>query len=150
MLHDQPRYTQLLRAFTYRALVEASPNKAAVTHFRPFSSRTLSLFLPHPAVNTATFSVFADDFTITNMVVLNSAPRPPPAVVGGQAVAFMSTANRTLAYNCTFRSFQVKGWGRVLREIKGRRGRQKRKGERVPAAPFAVVTRGQVHTLISQ
>lgn len=87
------------------------------------------LLLAPCAVNTATMSVYADDFTIINMYVINSAPRPPPAVVGGQAVAFMSSGNRTLAYNCTFRSFQVRG-----RRGRGGGGREGRAAAQLRAA----------------
>ena len=41
-----------------------------------------------------------------NMVIINSTPRPPPGVVGYQAVAFRSSGNRTLVYNSSFHSYQ--------------------------------------------
>ncbi|CAI5988418.1 unnamed protein product [Closterium sp. NIES-64] len=74
--------------------------------FNKYSAKLDANGDPIGTAGTGTLAALGDDFTMINMIVENSSPRPPPATVGFQAVAFRASGNRTLVYNCSFYSYQ--------------------------------------------
>eukprot|EP00475_Leptophrys_vorax_P023847 TRINITY_DN32836_c0_g1_i1.p1 TRINITY_DN32836_c0_g1~~TRINITY_DN32836_c0_g1_i1.p1 ORF type:complete len:423 (-),score=34.81 TRINITY_DN32836_c0_g1_i1:78-1346(-) len=74
--------------------------------FNKYSAKLNSSGVAMGTANTGSLTNLADDFTMINMVVENSSPRPPPGLFGYQAVAFRNSGNRTIIFNSSFYSFQ--------------------------------------------
>ncbi|GLT54866.1 hypothetical protein SLA2020_280280 [Shorea laevis] len=57
-------------------------------------------------VDSATLIVESDYFVATNIILVNSAPRPIGQQQGGQALAMRISGNKAAFYNCKFKGFQ--------------------------------------------
>ncbi|CAN6451355.1 unnamed protein product [Victoria cruziana] len=57
-------------------------------------------------MNSATVAVESDYFMAVNIIFQNSAPKPRPGQVGGQAVAMRISGDKAAFYNCRFLGFQ--------------------------------------------